>query len=147
MTSQTRIDIERKPFVLSGKAFSKELTLTQDATRAVDLESNTLLAMVSATQKLVPFTDETATDGSALPFGIYVGETIPFADIVAGDLTIPVLVGEAQISETDLVIENAKTLATITAIGTTSQKTVREVLGDKGIYPVATSVDGNFENS
>ena len=35
MTSQMRIDVERKPFVLSGDAFSKELTLAQDAGRTV----------------------------------------------------------------------------------------------------------------
>ena len=147
MTAQTRIDIERKPFVLKGNAYSKELTLAQNGSRAVDLETNTLLAMVSATQKLVPLTDVTVATGDASPFGVYVGETIAFADIVAGDITIPVLVGEAQISGTDLVIENALTLDTVITAGSDNLKTIREVLGNKGIYPVDTAVNGNFENS
>lgn len=88
--------------------------LLQDAGRVDPLVQFTLMSQVTATGKWVPFTDETATNGSAIPRGIYIGDDITAAAIAAGDVVdIVVLTGYAIFDKNQLVIENAKTLSTV----------------------------------
>jgi len=147
MPVQSEVGIDLSPFVLGGLGLYKdEVTFLQDAVREADLVRYTLLAKIAASGKLVPFSDEAAVNGTAIPYGIYVGEDIPFASLVAGDVVAPsVLVGGAcLIDNTKLVIENAKTLATVITVGTTDLRTVEDHLATRGIFSAATvEIDGN----
>ena len=137
MAMQTRSDIKNFPFVLSGAVLSKTLTVKQNAGRVGALVFGTLVAIVAATGKVVPFTDETATDGSALPVGFYVGDDIPAASIVAGDVTdCPVLIGgaAATIDAQQVVIENSKTLNTVIGATTIHAARVEEFLARRGLF-------------
>lgn len=129
---------DTRDFYLSGMAISKDQeTLLTDAGRVAALAPYTLMAKVLATGKWVPFTDETAIDGTAIPSGVYLGAEIAAATIVAGDVVdLPILVGgdSLVIDENFLVIENSKTLATIIATGTINARNVEQELANKGIF-------------
>jgi len=146
MGVQTRADYTNMPFVLSGNALGKDAqTFLQDAGRgAVALAKYTLCSIVSASGKWVPFTDETATDGTQIPAGIIMAE-ISGAELVAGDvINVPVLIGNGiSIDENQLVIENSKTLTTVI---TTSDLTVGAELQRQGISTEATVAIDEFEN-
>lgn len=140
------------PFILNGTTLYKDNeTLLQDGGRSGDLVFGTLLAKILTggnAGKWVPFTDETATDGSAIPVGIYVGGDIPEADIIAGDVAgLPILVGSnAIIDKSQLTIENSKTIDTVIATGTVNAQSVEEALANKGIYLSDTVAIDEFEN-
>jgi small-conductance mechanosensitive channel len=110
--------------------------LLQDAGRSGDLVYGTLMAKISASQKLVPFTDETAVDGSAIPYGFYIGADIPEADIIAGDVEdIQLLIGGVvHVDQNLITIENTKLLTTVIQVGTTLEKTVNDWLELQGLY-------------
>lgn len=153
MSVQNRADITNVPFIRSGDTFSKEAeTIAQDAGRVAVLAPYTLMAKVAATGKWVPFSDETATDGSAIPAGIYLGDEIAAATIAAGDVeNAPILVGgSCTIDQNQLVIENSKLLTTvINATGGADNifiQTVVDYLEQRGIFVEDTvDIDG-FEN-
>jgi hypothetical protein len=150
MTQQARLDLDNTPFIFGGLAVSKQSeTLLQDAGRSTDLAPLTLLAKVAASGKLVPFTNETATDGSAHPYGVYLGPAIPSADIVAGDVeNLEVLVGSAvEVDLNKLVIENSKLLTTVITVGTTDLRTVEDHLATRGIFMQDTVDISEVENS
>jgi len=147
MSVQSTINNKVLAFILTGLGISRvDAVLLQDAGRTVDLVFGTLMAKVAASQKWVPFTDETATDGTARPQGIFIGGDIAFADLVAGDvLDSSILVGDAVIDINQLIIENSKTLDTI--IGAlVEQRTVRDELAFRGIFAEDTVTISNFEN-
>lgn len=150
MAVQNAANLSTVPFVRSGTSYVKEgLTLLTDGARSTPLATYTLLAKVAASGKLVPFTNEAATDGSARPYGIYLGDAVAATDIAAGDVTDfgPVLVGGAcTVDENQLVIENSKTLATVIGTGVTLT-TVGDVLEDRGIFVEATVNFDEFENA
>lgn len=155
MGVQDRLNIDTTPFILenwpTGKRIDKA-TIAQDAGRVAPLVSRTLMAQIAASGKWVPFTDETATDGSGIPSGIYdPGNTlddIAAATLVAGDVTdVPILTTGAVFDEEKLVIENSKTLDTIIATGTVNAKTVREVLVEKNLIPQLTIAASAYENA
>lgn len=138
------------PFVLSGISLVSEAeTILTDAGRSTPLVFGTLMAKVAASQKWVPFTDETAVDGSAIPQGIYMGGSIAAADLVAGDVVdVPILEGGAlTIDVQQLVIENSKLLTTVITVGTTDLRTVRDHLMAKGIFTESTVDITGFENA
>lgn len=152
MSIQSSINNNTIPFIRFAYpgAIDNAAVILQDAGRATPLAPYTLMTKVAATQKWVPFTDETATDGTAIPQGIYVGPSIAAASIVAGDVTDnQILVGAAFIDEAQLIIENSKTLATvINATGGADNiniKTVRDYLADKGIFVEATVDISGFQ--
>lgn len=138
------------PFILSGNALSRDdQILLTDAGRTTVLAQFTLLAKVAATQKWVPFTDETATNGAAIPQGIYIGDDIASADIAAGDIAdLNVLLGGSITADVNqLVIENSKTLDTVVTVGTTDLRTVRDHLANRGIFVEETVDISSFENA
>ncbi len=152
MNVQASQDNSSVPFIRFAKpAVIDELAvLSQDAGRTTVLASKTLMAKIAATQKWEPFTDETATDGTAIPQGIYVGPDITAAALVAGDITDnQILVGAALIDKNQLVIENSKTLDTvINATGAADNiniKTVRDYLADKGLFVEDTTDISEFQ--
>ena len=150
MAVQNSTNNSTVPFVRSGISYSKEdQVLLQDAGRSADLAPFTLLAKVAASGKWVPFTDETATDGTAIPSAVYLGDTIAQADIVAGDVTGfgPILVGGAcTVDDGQLVIENSKTLGTVIGATSVNARTVNDELRNKGIFVEDTVDIDEFEN-
>ncbi len=150
MTVQVSTNNSSVPFVRAGDSLYRDSeTLLQDAGRTTPLVCGTLMAKVAASQKWVPFTDETATDGTAIPQGIYIGPDITAAAIVAGDVVdLPILVGATVIIDEDqLVIENSKTVNTVITVGTTDLRTVMDRLAARGIFLQATVDITEFENA
>jgi len=135
-------------FVLSGEALSRTVTLLQDAGRATALVYGTLMAKVAATGKWVPFTDETAVDGTAIARGIYCGDDVTAAALVAGDVTdAPVYVGGCFTYDTEqLVIENSKLLTTVVDAAAVSAHTVQDDLEKFGMYTELTVDIDELEN-
>lgn len=132
-------------FILSGEGLHRTVTLLTDAGRATPLVYGTLMAKVAASGKWVPFTDETATDGTAIARGVYVGTDVTAAALVAGDvLNAPVLVGgNCTIDSAQLTIENSKTLATVVGATTVTAHTVQDDLESFGIFVEDTiAIDG-----
>jgi hypothetical protein len=149
MPVQNRQDYENVAFIRSGISLIKDNeTLLQDAGRSVPLAYGTVMAKVAATQKWVPFTDETAVNGTAIPQGIYTGQEVAAADLVAGDVVgAAILVGAAcTVDVEQLTIENSKTLGTVITVGTTSLLTVRDYLAARGIFVESTVDVDEFEN-
>jgi hypothetical protein len=138
------------PFIRGGSPLTKVGTLLQDAGRAAVLAPFTLVAKVAASQKYVPFTDETAVNGSAIPAGIYLGSEVAAADLVAGDVADAVILvggGGVTIDVDQLVIENSKTLNTVITVGTTQLTTVRDHLANRGIFAEETVDVTGYENA
>ena len=156
MSVQVRKDNVNVPFILySGPALTEmSAVLLQDAGRGTaELVYGTLMAKVAASQKWVPFSDETAVDGSAIPLGIFVGTNVTGAALVAGDVVdAPILVGGlALIDVNQLVIENSKTLATVVPASDATNvyftQTVKDYLANVGIFTEATIATSGFENA
>ena len=123
-------------------------TIAQDAGRSAALAPFTLMAKVAASGKWTPFIDETATDGTAIPQGIYIGSSIAAATLVAGDVSnVEILTGNAIYDKNLLVIEASKTLDTVITVGTTDLRTVRDQLANRNLYD-SDSIDvTEYENS
>jgi hypothetical protein len=150
MTVQVRGDLDTRNFVLFSYPSRRQdqATIAQDAGRSAVLAPYTLMAKVAASGKWVPFTDETATDGSAIPQGIYVGDEIAAADIVAGDVEdVPIITFGIDFDEDMLVIENSKTLATVITVGTTDLRAVRDVLKEQTLIAKSTITISEQENT
>ncbi len=153
MSVQNRADLTNNPFILSGMSFVKNgEILLQDGARAVPLAPFTVMSKILASGKWVPFDDETVVEtGASVPQGIFLGDAVPAADLVAGDVVgQSILVGGALTYDTEqLVIENSKTLATVvkatTAVDNTIVKTVGDLLEDKGMFAEATVEIAGFE--
>ena len=152
MSVQANKDNSSVPFIrfANPAVIDEEAVFSQDGARSAVLASNTLMAKIASTQKWEPFTDETATDGTAIPQGIYIGPDITAAALVAGDVVDnQILVGAALIDKNQLVIENSKTLNTvINATGGADNiniKTVRDYLADKGLFVEDTTDISGFQ--
>jgi len=128
---------ETTDFIAGGLSF----TITDGATDFIVGDSFTLA--VDAVNKLVPF-DETAVDGSQVPFYIYMGSEIAAADIVAGDVTVyNILVGGCcTVDSSQLVFEGSATLDTVLDSGLS----VRETLALRGVFAEDTDNIDYFEN-
>ena len=149
MSMQSRSNIDNRAFILSGMTFVKEAeTIIQDAGRTAVLKFGTLMAKIAASGKWTPFINEAATNGTAHPQGIYVGDELTAAKIVAGDvLNCPILVGGVcTIDSGQLTIEASKTLATVITVGTTDLRTVEDHLQTKGIFVESTVDAAGIEN-
>lgn len=148
MAVQDRLNVTTVPFIRSGESLVREAdTIAQDAGRSAVLAPFTLMAKVAASGKWTPFILETATNGTALPQGVYMGDEIAAATLVAGDvIDVPILVGNAVIDTEQLVIEAAKTLATIIG-ATVEQRTVQDELARRGIFVESTVDIDSFENA
>jgi len=131
------------PFVRDGVPYVKDNeVLLQDAGRSGDMVAYTLMAQNPSTLKWVPFSDETATDGTQWPRGILM-RTYTEAAIKAGDIVdVPIVVGGKGlvIDEGQLVIENSKLLTTVINVPAGTNKTVETVLSEIGIF-VQVTVD------
>jgi hypothetical protein len=150
MAVQARLNIDTTDFIIREMPAHREdnAIIAEDAGRATDLLQYTLMGKVAATEKWVPFTDETATDGSAENFGIYMGADIAAADIVAGDVIDNAIIYRGlRFDEDKLVIENSKTLATVIGATTIHAHTVRDGLHDQDLIPQKTQTATDYENA
>lgn len=151
MSVQSAQDVANVPFLLSGNTLVKESeTLFTDAGRTTPLVRRTLMAQIAATLKWVPFTDETATDGTAIAKGIYMGDDITAAAIAAADVVdLPIAVGgaAATFDSAQLVIENSKLLTTVVDAAAVSAHIVSDDLASIGLFAEATVDITAFENA
>lgn len=154
MAVQNRLDLDTRPMILEELPACKRLDkaiILQDVARATPLLSRTLMAKIAATGKWVPYTDETAVDGTALPAGIYDPEgslgDIAAADLVAGDVTdVPIIIFGALFDDEKLVIENSLLLTTVIAAGTVQAQTVADALIKRSLVPQSTISGSSPEN-
>jgi len=79
----------------------------------------------------------TGEDGSSIPSGIYIGESIPAADLVAGDVTgrMVLLGGNVVVDTEQVVLENSLTLNSVVV---SRFQTIASVLQDRGIWMQST---------
>lgn len=155
MGVQTRTDFTSRKFFLGrpgGGISNVSDIIAQNAGRVAVLASYTLMAKVAATGKWTPFINELAVDGTAIPQGIYTGDDIAAATLVAGDVTPSIILVQDMEFDVDmLVIENSKTLDTVIATSNAaavySKRTVRDYLQDRGLMPRTTNASTAVENT
>ncbi len=148
MSVQTRLDIGNVAFIRSGTPYVRETeTILKDVGRTTDLAPYTVMGYDVSASKWVPLATIAGTSwvGERIPTGIYVGNTIAFADIVAADVVdCPILVGGCcTVDENQVVLEGSLNLDDTIVF---MDQSIRFVLGDKGIYCEDTvDIDG-YEN-
>ena len=143
------------PFIHNGRPFVKEgETIARIIGRAVALAPYTLMGKIAASGKWAPCDDAAATDGSAIPQGIYMGESITAAALAAADVVnCPIIVGGAGVTfdEDQLVIEDNDsppvTLDTALTVGTNDLRTIRERLYSIGLFPEKVVAIDGYENT
>jgi hypothetical protein len=146
MAVQTRQNNTLNPFIIGGDPVADDdgILLTDGARTAV-MANYTLLCRVPATRKWVPFTDETATDGTELPLGILMSGPVAAASLAAGDVTGQVILRTgARFDRGQLVIENSKTLNTVIV---SEKTTVSDFLIQVGLVPEYTQNLSELENA
>ena len=150
MAVQSRADFNSKKFFLGrqGGVTQMKETIAQDAGRVAVLAPYTLMAKVAASGKWTPFINAAAVDGTAIPQGIYTGDEILAATLVAGDVADRmILVYDMEFDQGMLVIENALTLATVITVGTTDLRSVKDHLLDHKLLPRLTNSSTAQENT
>lgn len=143
------------PFIRSGFSLVKESeTILTDAGRTAVLVFGTVMAKIAATGKWQPLTVLTGVDGSAVAQGIYIGEDIAAADLVAGDVVnVPILTGGACTVDENQVILDEGTLdiddvfSSSNAAAVYLVVTIRDLLAQRGIYLEDTINIDEFENA
>lgn len=99
-------DNQNAPFILSGESLVITGTIAQNAQRAADLLQYTVMAYNATNQNWVPMTVLNDTAGMSMPRGIYLGDDIATADLVAGDITdCPILVADAIVARSMVVFD------------------------------------------
>lgn len=154
MAVQARVDNTNFTFVLYGTPLiEKDAVLEQDAGRSIPLANHTVMAKVASTQKWVPITSLTETTGESIPLGIFDGDAVLAATLVAGDVSdASIIVGHNITVDVDqLVLENSLALDdVINATGGADNifvQTIQDYLANIGIYPEATVAVSGFENT
>lgn len=117
MAVQSRLDNTTEPLILSKDSLVRDETIAQDGARTTPLLFGTVMAKIAATGFWTPFISAAGVDGSAIPRGIYMGDELAAADLVAGDVeSAPILVGNATVNEA-LVVFDDGTLNAESVIG------------------------------
>ena len=119
----------------SGSAIAVQGVIAQDAARSTTLAQFTLMGKIAASGKWTPLTDLAAVTGVVDTLGIYVGDDIAAATLVAGDVEnckiikagFPLFVDPAQ-----LVLENSLTLDDVASVA--GVLTVEDILNRQGIF-------------
>jgi hypothetical protein len=147
---QARLDINTADFVISERPARREddAIIAQDGARAAVLAQYTLMGKIAATKKWTPFIDAAAVDGSAETFGIYMGDDIAAADLIAGDVVDnPIVYLGMTFDEDRLVFDDTEDLDTVLGAATIHARTVRQALHDTDLIPQKTRTATNYENS
>lgn len=103
--------------VLFGTAITRDSeVILQDAGRVAPLAPFTVMAQIAASKKWVPLADVSIEDtGANVARGIYLGDSILAATLVAGDVTGALILigGFCTIDASKLVYENSYTADTV----------------------------------
>ena len=143
MAAQTRADLSNTPIILSDESDVENHDIVQNEERDTDLLYGTVMAQIAASELWTPFVSVVGTDGSAVPRGIYLGDDILAADLVAENIVdVPILVGNARVNE-DLVIFDDDTLdaETVVAPATVEARTARRALEESVNIRLEATVD------
>lgn len=90
----------------------------------------------------------TGGTGVDLPQGIYMGDDITAAALVAADVVdAPILLRGAMFDEDRLVLENSLDLDDVVGAGDPGAKTIRDILIDRNLVPTTTSAINRAENA
>ena len=153
MGVQASLNVQNKPFIMSGQAFSVEGTIIQNSGRGTAiLKKYTVLAKIASSGKYTPFVSLTTTTGASVPCAVYLGEDIPAADLVAGDVTdLPILIGGTAQVDTDQLVFDGGTLSLASVITGAAANpyfvtTAEDCLGMFGIYDANTVNVTAYEN-
>ena len=152
MAVQNSINVQNKPFIMSGQAFSVEGAIVQDQGRTAILKKYTVLAKIASSGKYTPFVSLTKTTGASIPCAVYLGEDIAAADLVAGDVTdLPILIGGTAQVDTDQIVFDGGTLSLASVVTGAAANpyfvtTAEDCLGMFGIYDANTVNVTSYEN-
>lgn len=151
MPVQGRLNINTTGFVIYEYPASREddAVILQDAGRVAVLAQFTLMGKIAATGKWAPFDDPTVVTGVAEHFGIYMGDDIAAADLVAGDvIDVPIVYGGMKFDEDKLVFDDGvDTLDTVIGAASIAARTVRDALAKQTLIPQKTDSSSAFENA
>ena len=90
----------------------------------------------------------TGGTGVDVPQGIYMGDDITAAALVAADVVdLPILLRGAMFDEDRLVLENSLDLDDVVGAGDPGSKTIRDILIDRNLVPTTTSAINRAENA
>jgi hypothetical protein len=149
MAVQTRLDTYIKKLLLNGESFVQDsVVFAQNAGATVDVVNYTVIAKNPATGQWVPLTDVADVNGLGVPRGIYVGDTIPAADLVAGTVTgKSAVVGGAGLTvDRNLLVFEGAIVALSDEI-TADNKTVEDAFREIGIFPESVEYVDQTENA
>jgi len=149
MAVQERQDLSNTPLILSDESDVENGDIVQNEERTTDLLYGTVLAQIAATGLWTPFIAVAGTDGSGVPRGIYLGDTIVAADLVDGDIEdVPILVGNARVNESEVVWDDDTLDAdTVVAPASVEARTARRALEESvNIRLEATVTSTAYEN-
>jgi hypothetical protein len=86
--------------------------------------------------------------GTDIPQGIYMGDEVAAADLVAGDVVdAPILIFGAVFDEDKLVLENSLDLDDVVGAGNPGAKTIRDILRTVDLIPKTTRTTSLPENA
>jgi hypothetical protein len=148
MPVQSRNDVTINRLFLSGDlAVEDSATLLTDAGRTTPLVNRTVMAKDPTLKKWVPLTDVAAVDGTDTPRGIFIGDDITAAALVAGDVLNQSIVVAGSVGTFDrdlIVLENSLTLDTEIVAGL---KTIEDALRELGLVPESVEYVSQHENA
>lgn len=149
MAVQTRQDNVVKPFILSDDSLVRNGNIKQNGSRTTDLLQFTVMAKNATTLEWVPFTLLNQTNGESVPRGIYMGDDIEAADLVAGAVEdVPILMGNATVDENQVIWDDDTLSAdSIVNPANIEARTAREALAESsGIFLEDTVEISGHEN-
>ena len=149
MTVQVSLDNNVKGFIIFGHALVKNGTIVQNGARSTVLKKYTVLSQIASTGKYTPFVATNLTTGASVPCAIYLGEDIPAASLVAGDVEdLPILVGGGcNVDKNQLVWDgNTQSAASVINTGTIEARTAENALMQIGIAIEDTVMLDSYEN-
>lgn len=125
MSVQSRRNQTTVPFIKNDSSKTKTGTIQQDESRTTDLLQYTVMALIAATEVWVPFNSVSGTNGSAMPRGIYLGDTIDSDDLIAGDIENAPILYQDAIVDGSLIVWDDDTLSADSVIGAATIHAVR----------------------
>lgn len=150
MAVQVRADNTTEPLILSGYSYVKNGRITANAGRTTPMLKNTVMAYNATLNEWGPFNVLNDVAGLSVPRGIYLGDDIPAADFVAGDiLDCPILVGGCCTVNEELIVWDDGTLSISSIVnpGTIEARAAGYALAAAaGIFIEETEAISEFEN-
>lgn len=149
MAVQGRRDITTIPLLKGGKTFVRNQIIEQNAARTTALLYGTVMAYNATTQMWVPFVGLADVEGESVPRGVYLGDDILAATLVAGDVEdIAILLGGCCRIDGQLLVWDDDTRSAVSIVnpGTIEARTAGQCLADVGIFIEDTEDISEYEN-